>query len=314
MSHKTPNPKHVFAVFHSTCNYNCRFCGQGEAHKGKHWEYSQITDELNDLWKDAETASITGIGEIGLVPYLNDLLDYFSQRDIKTNFVSNGYHLDIPRIRQSLLGHITISLHTLDEPTYDNLTGTKGKLPQVLQNVRLLAEKPRSYKFEVVAVITNLNAQHGLDIAKFCDSVGVDVLRFTPLVDFRDAKLPNGYDPDLILQETPENMAALEEARLFLDKDIKSEREKRCATVVTAKERRKTLIEKMPRCISPHQQVVIGIDGEVCPCCFLASVVLGNVFETPWTEIWNGEPYRKFRKDVKSGKCESCLEYCLNWG
>ncbi len=52
-----------------------------------------------------------------------------------------------------------------------------------------------------------------------------------------------------------------------------------------------------PRCYMPWQQMVIGADGEVVPCCYYgaygsAHPPCGNVNRQSILDIWNGEGYR----------------------
>lgn len=59
---------------------------------------------------------------------------------------------------------------------------------------------------------------------------------------------------------------------------------------------------------------VIQADGSVVPCCFDkdGEFVMGNLFETPWGEIWRGEKYQNFRFRIKNcirpPMCANCTE------
>jgi len=54
----------------------------------------------------------------------------------------------------------------------------------------------------------------------------------------------------------------------------------------------------------------------VSPCCYLRpdmgdAFVMGNVFDTPFEEIWHGERYRAFRAAMLAGRetmpvCNKC--------
>lgn len=313
-----PNPSLVIPVFHSRCDYACRFCSQRTRPPQPNWTFKQLTEDLDDLWQDATVVNVGGVGEVGLCPHFNDAIDYFSSRGIRVCFVSNGYHLDVARLRGGLLDHATISLHSLHEPTYDSLTGTAGRLPQVLRNVRLLAERPRDYQVVVVVVVTELNVRQAPDVARFCVEAGVDRVRFSPLIELRAAGLI-AYDPDLPMIDSPENLGALAEAtEIFhggkVAADV-SDKERLCITAMSREERAAVVAEKMPTCVAPYTQVVIDLEGDVIPCCFLGgAVALGNIFTTPWTDIWNGAKYREFRQRVKSGTEPNCLNQCMNWG
>jgi radical SAM protein with 4Fe4S-binding SPASM domain len=65
---------------------------------------------------------------------------------------------------------------------------------------------------------------------------------------------------------------------------------------------------------------VITWDGLVVPCCFDkdAQHRLGDMKDKPFKEIWQGEDYDKFRKQLLKGRdqidiCKNCTEGCKVW-
>ena len=75
---------------------------------------------------------------------------------------------------------------------------------------------------------------------------------------------------------------------------------------------------KVPRCHIPWQEMNIDADGNVTPCCNWKShnnadnPYCGNVKEQTLEQIWNGEVYRKIRRDMASGDlresgCAKCM-------
>jgi radical SAM protein with 4Fe4S-binding SPASM domain len=68
------------------------------------------------------------------------------------------------------------------------------------------------------------------------------------------------------------------------------------------------------RCRRPSSLLYITANGNVLPCCFspfttrdYAGLILGNAFETPLSEIWNGAAYRRFRAALQTeAPPESC--------
>ncbi len=51
-------------------------------------------------------------------------------------------------------------------------------------------------------------------------------------------------------------------------------------------------------CVIGWYSMVIRSDGTVAPCCILQGKPLGNVFKESVGEIWNGEGYRQFRREL----------------
>jgi len=66
------------------------------------------------------------------------------------------------------------------------------------------------------------------------------------------------------------------------------------------------------RCLRLWTNPVITWDGGVVPCCFDkdASFVMGNLYESSFMDIWNGENYREFRQKLLSDRAG--VPICLN--
>jgi len=82
------------------------------------------------------------------------------------------------------------------------------------------------------------------------------------------------------------------------------------------KEDHETPNVRHPFCTMAWDHTVVNVDGSVTPCCYLRpdmgnAFVMGNVFETPFIEIWRGEKYRAFRAAMLDGRgslpvCNRC--------
>ena len=74
-------------------------------------------------------------------------------------------------------------------------------------------------------------------------------------------------------------------------------------------------------CTLPFYSCVINPDGEVTPCCsdWKRDILLGNVKDVPFYEVWNGEKYKKFLKGMlENGRkknhftCAKCEYPCYD--
>jgi len=69
-----------------------------------------------------------------------------------------------------------------------------------------------------------------------------------------------------------------------------------------------------PFCQRILSSTVIQADGDVVPCCFDkdGEFVMGNLFETPFEEVWKGQKYYNFRFRVQNcirpPMCRNCTE------
>jgi len=70
-------------------------------------------------------------------------------------------------------------------------------------------------------------------------------------------------------------------------------------------------------CTRPWRSTYVTANGNVLPCCFAPftttdydGVTLGNLFERPMTEIWNGSDYEAFRRAHASDDPPECCRGC----
>lgn len=65
------------------------------------------------------------------------------------------------------------------------------------------------------------------------------------------------------------------------------------------------------RCVSIFSAVEINSNGDMSPCRDYHDFVVGNVKEKTIAELWNSQPYRKFRKSVsEKGLMPVCTRCC----
>ncbi len=65
------------------------------------------------------------------------------------------------------------------------------------------------------------------------------------------------------------------------------------------------------RCISIYQAVEIDSNGDMSPCRDYHDYIVGNVKDNTITELWNSEPYRKFRGSLHTkGIMPACTRCC----
>ena len=65
-------------------------------------------------------------------------------------------------------------------------------------------------------------------------------------------------------------------------------------------------------CGQPFEKIEIYENGEVYTCCppFLQFYSIGNIFNEPFDEIWNGKKAQEFRQKMLNGDLSTCLDIC----
>lgn len=63
-------------------------------------------------------------------------------------------------------------------------------------------------------------------------------------------------------------------------------------------------------CPVPWQEMVVRYDGDITPCNMMNPFLYGNLFETPFDDVWNGLAARMFRsglaKSIRHPYCQGC--------
>jgi radical SAM protein with 4Fe4S-binding SPASM domain len=63
-------------------------------------------------------------------------------------------------------------------------------------------------------------------------------------------------------------------------------------------------------CDMAWRKVFVAVGGEVMPCCSPTRPILGNAFETPFEDIWNGAEYQRLRRGLYTGELTSYCRKC----
>ena len=68
----------------------------------------------------------------------------------------------------------------------------------------------------------------------------------------------------------------------------------------------------MSFCSQPFNRIEIYPNGDVFNCCpsFIKYYSIGNIFQTPFAEIWNGEKARELRKMILNSDFSLCEDMC----
>lgn len=196
------------------------------------------------------------------------------------------------------LAHLTVAVDGATQETYSH-TRIRGRLDFVLSNLaRIAAERDRMGKREPVIEVQHLSFAHHPTgeagrVEQIVRAAGADhFTTFPGAYHDVDGDLYNAVDSD------------------------------RGATSPGHARSRGPL----PKCHWPYSGTVIKYDGDVIPCCKWREGhqystdgdprSVGNVFQTPLADIWNGPAYRQIRREVSDPAtgagnksfCEGCPE------
>ncbi len=276
------------------CNLRCPLCPTGQndtsAKKGliSFETYKKVVDELgNDLY----LIRLYNWGEPLLNPELVPMIKYAVSKGIIVKISTNlDVDMDTSRMEALLrsgVHKIYVSCNGATEETYQ-IYHVGGNFNRVMDNLRTLVSKGTELHSptEIVWLFHVFSHnEHEIDGAReMAEKLGIGLEI-------------NTMRPDMGKEifETAEE--AIKRDGKWIPKDPKYN------IFDMAKKRPRRRFS----CDLLWTETVINWDGSVLPCCAVYSdkYAFGNILERPFSEIWNGEPYRAARKEVLSSGNEN---------
>lgn len=188
------------------CNMKCKFCTAVRTHENKKIlsfeEFKNIFDKVEELIKTGKITmhrkflSYGNVGEPLLSPYFIEINEYIRKHGWKTGMYTNGLLMTKAKMEQlfdkSSIDTINISITGVSAKIYKEFQGygfkdTQQVLDIVLKNIaeviKLRNERNQHTKIAVNYIITRKNFWHIGKYVSYMKKIGIDEIRFTPLVD-----------------------------------------------------------------------------------------------------------------------------------
>lgn len=192
----------------------------------------------------------------------------------------------------------------------------------VCDNLRYIAERKRALgvgrpAVVPVFIVVAQNVDGVADFARLAADLSADGVLFKPVDDVHDASL-SAVIPDAA--GAARAKAQLAEARAFLDGRGIRHNIDLCLGAFGHGLETAELYRRIP-CYMGWLSALIEPDGTVYPCC-RCYVPMGNAFERPFAEVWDGPAYRDFRRRTirlhrgaappESCDCDRCVHHEAN--
>ncbi len=329
----TGGPKVVFIEVTNRCNLLCETCPhtyfQREPLKSLSLqEFIRIAEQFPQM----KRALLHGIGEPLLNRELPEIIKYLKGRDVEVIINSNGTLLTPDwqeKLIESGLDQYRCSIDGAKDETYARIRGA-NLLPKLKQGLgglvkakeRLGAKNPL---ISIWCVATRENLQELPDLLRLAAQLGVPEVYMQRLVYFAtEPEKQYGMarneltffgkdenDEDRIIEEC--TVLSRELGINFLASGGRDPINSFAAA-------RPSDFTPWQACMRPWTTAYVTANGNCLPCCIspfatdeYASLILGNLFERPFSEIWNEKSYQKFRIDLLSDHphkaCASCGVY-----
>ncbi len=286
----------------TACNLGCPECPSGLK------QFSRPTGNLQqDLFKKTidqvakETMYLTFYfqGEPYINPKFLDMVSYANQKNIYTTTSTNAHFLTEENAKKTVesgLSRLIISIDGTTQETYENYR-IHGRLDKVLEGTKNIVKWKRELKSSTPHVIFQFlvvkpNEHQINDVYRLAKEYGVDEVKL---------KTAQVYDYE---NGNP----------LIPDNEKYSRYKKNRDGTYTLKNNLEN------KCWKLWHSCVITWDGKIIPCCFDkdASQRLGDLSQDSFENIWFGERYLSFRKQLFKGRkeidiCKNCSEGTKVW-
>ena len=307
-------PPCLFIEVTNRCNLSCPTCqlGTDMAYKGYNKadisfeQFKKIIDQVPSLIY----VTLQGVGEPLLNKDIMKMIDYCTKKGIATYINTNGTVLTETKsheLIQSGLSNLSISVNSFDEKVFAD-TRSGASIKKISENIKkfidikkqLNANKPIvSFR----AILMKETEPHMEELIFKSNELGVDVLYIQLFMSIV-------ADKNLC-----ESSLTKEEIEIF-SKKIEKWKKQVNLEIVTESFGKSS--NNLGQCKLPWFSPNVTAEGYITPCCTISNPSdfnVGNIFETPFEQIWNSAKFVEFREGFyrKQPKvCIGCQNYKLN--
>lgn len=332
-AHSPVNPRVVFIEITNRCNLLCETCPRTffDREPLKTLTYAEFV-QIAEQFPEMRRALLHGVGEPLLNRQLQQIIHYLKQRQVEVIINSNGTLLT-PSWQEALvnsgLDEYRCSIDGARPETYARIRGanllhklTEGLAGLVQTKERLKAKTPA---LSIWCVGTQENLAELPDLVRLAARLGVPEVYLQRMVYF-------AHEPEQQYGMAREDRGVFghDHAR---QEDVIAE----CEALSTelgisfrasgARDPRSSLLAAQPAdlmpwtaCLRPWTTAYVTANGNCLPCCIspfatndYQSLILGNLFERSFAELWNDARYQQFRTDLLSPHphkaCAGCGVY-----
>ena len=296
-------PEQIVLMINERCNYRCIKCNQN--HDNKHEMPMAYFADLEHVLPFVERVTLTG-GEPLLHSGIEDIFAMLGRHSVATWLVTNAALLEERKCAMLIdyVAKIKVSIDAATDETYRRMH-KGGRATRALANLAKLASMKLtkgvcnpSISFNFVALRENIGELKKL--VAVAASIGVDE------VNVIHCKCWN--------EELAESSLYFDQQRSDEEMLIAREMGKELGVTVSipplfAGGNETELINSYTQnCNEPWRFALVELNGEVKNCCG-GHVVIGNMNENSFADIWNSEATKELRRTVNTS---AELDVCRN--
>ena len=314
-----PTPREVYIEPTNRCNELCQTCPRTFHRREPEADldmerFKRVLDQLPGV----ERVVLHGLGEPLLARDLPGMVAEAHRRGARVLFNTNALTLH-RRLAEQLvaagLDELRVSMDAAERATYLAIRGVDGyekamrRTGEVCGLLRELRVDRPAVSMFFMAMRENLRELPA--VIERAAALGVRSIVLQRLVYFGSGLAVQ--EQSLMGEDVSGLLAACEEAAARAGVELVGTGGLSPAASLTSVEQARP----WSGCTRPWRSTYVTANGNVLPCCFAPfttrdydGAVLGNVFEQPLSEVWNGDAYRAFRRRHRSDEppepCRGC--------
>jgi radical SAM protein with 4Fe4S-binding SPASM domain len=315
-------PEHIMISPSSICNLDCIMCPNMQKIKNKGtMSESDFEYIINNI--KPRRLTIVGPGETFMNKDILDILNYAKKRcqwvSTTSNFTLVGKIVD--NIIRSQIDVVKISIDGATKATYEKIR-QGANFETVLENIKKLQDSKRKLnmirpKIRFNYVIQYDNYQEIDTIIELAHELGVDNIGFS-MIRTSDCGLKGIPRDDLIGKLKVGNAIAKKGSIKTNIESILNGLKRYDWNRYSDFPNNGNSYEKFHSCVYPWLSAQVDVEGNVTPCCSFRITDpkkrFGNILESDWDDIWNGEKFQELRRKIKNNNevpssCKSCIGF-----
>ena len=312
-------PVMVEIATNNYCNLRCVMCPQAYDMPYMQMDKAVFRRVCDEIFPYAGVVTPSA-GSEPLIGDFDLVAELCRKYRVEINLITNATLLTAAKFRSvaECVSRVQISFDSPDREIFERVRA-EGDFDASVRNIRAVNSMPERSDIEMMMnfVLLKENVEDLPKMVRFAADLGMDSLAVLKLIH----QVPNAiqydpksaYDDEEIDVYIDEAIEAARRAAINLHVHIDPPRFHFFNTKKFRTQRTTDLIGFMQKnrpdfCFNAASYAKISPNGDVFPCCISPpDLVMGNVNEKSFEEIWNGPMYRQLRREMFSGKWrESC--------
>jgi len=320
-------PQEFWIELTSKCPFDCVFCSRASLRgKGEHMDF-ELYQKLITQMQNPRVIRLNYSGESIHYPHLAEAIALAKATGARVELVtvlSSAKPKVIESLVKEKLDRLTISIHALSEPMYQQIYG-HSTVESLCENLALLQSAKKSLNthlplidFAFVAMERNLQ-EFPLVVALANDS-GVQQIDIHPVI--RRDEIPETFSQELIAGhltshfrlQLSKTLRDLEAAYPHINMNVSNKELEQTSCLGSSPIPFPPALPEGAKIFSceqnPWDTVHVLANGDLVSCEVRDQIPLGNLRNSDLRSIWHGESYQAFRRNYTAGldeKCRTCI-------